>query len=64
MKIITYFVLTLILINVFFLVGCNIESKSTPLEGEPQTDQAENEDTGIGDVFEDTEEVNPPPIPT
>ena len=58
MKLITYFILALVLINLFFLVGCvedQLDKEQPP---------SEEEDTGISEVFEDTEEVTPPPIPT
>lgn len=58
MKIITYFILALVLINLFFLVGC-VEDQL----GKEQP-SIEDEDTGIDEVFEDTGEVTPPPIPT
>ena len=58
MKIITYFILALVLINLFFLVGCVEE----PLGKEQPP--SEEEGTGINEVFEDTEEVTPPQIPT
>ena len=62
MNIIKYFILILVLTNLFFLVGCGMEtSKSGGQEG--QDIPTEDEDTGISDVFEDSEEVSPPEIP-
>ena len=58
MKIITYFILALVLISLFFLVGCADE-----ISGERQP-SIEDEDTGIDEVFDDTEEVIPPQNPT
>ena len=58
MKIITYILLALVLISLFFLVACD----STPPGGDPSR-PVEDEDTGIDDVFDDTEGVTPPPTP-
>ncbi|MBW2976073.1 hypothetical protein KY347_01355 [Candidatus Woesearchaeota archaeon] len=63
MKIITYFILALVMVNLVFLIGCSSADKSSQPQGEDGDIQAEYEDTGIGDIFEDTEEVNPPQIP-
>ena len=61
MKAIKYFILILILTNLFFLVGCETLEEQ---KAEDEKSQIESEDTGISDVFEDTEEVEPPEIPT
>ena len=63
MKIMKYFILILVLTNLFFLVGC--ETGTSELKGQESQDfPTDSEDTGISDVFEDTEDVNPPEIPT
>lgn len=51
------------MVNLVFLIGCSSADKSSQPQGEDGDIQAEYEDTGIGDIFEDTEEVNPPQIP-
>ena len=63
MKIMRYFILFLIIINLFFLVGCET-SKSEGQSAADENPPTDGEDTGISDVFEDTGEINPPEIPT
>lgn len=62
MRLIKYFILLLVLSNLF-LVGCETETSESEEKAGEDT-QTESEDTGISDVFEDTEEVNPPGTPT
>ena len=62
MKAIKYFILILVLTSLFFLVGCN-SSETAKLETGEENIPTDDEDTGISDVFEDAEEVNPPEIP-
>jgi len=63
MKMIQCFILILLLSNLFFLVGCELSDTSKLEAGEEEIPTAE-EGTGISEVFEDTEEVNPPEVPT
>jgi len=60
MKAVKYFILILVLISLFSLVGCET------LEGQTEDEktQVESQDTGITDVFEESEEVSPPEIPS
>jgi len=51
----------IMLIIAVFLVGCSETlEKEEEIEKEPIV---EEEDTGIGDVFEDSEEIEPPVLP-
>lgn len=49
--------------NLFFITGCGSSEKSG-IKGEKSEEASQLENnTGISDVFEDTEEVSPPQIP-
>jgi major membrane immunogen (membrane-anchored lipoprotein) len=55
-----------VLATLIFLVGCSssdLSESGGQDTGDGDSKAAEDEDTGISDVFEDSEEVNPPQIP-
>ena len=65
MKAIKWIILILIVCNLFLSVGCkSMDSAKPEQKAGDENKQIESEDTGISDVFEDTEEVTPPQIPS
>jgi hypothetical protein len=69
MKAIKYIVLALFVFSLFSFLGCEkaedmkkVTASAEEKKIENQT-QAESQDNGIDDVFQNTEEVNPPSLP-
>jgi uncharacterized protein YceK len=61
MKLMQYFILAMLVIGLL-LGGCST-GEQQKLAAEKK-DQAAQEDSGISDVFEDSEGISPPPPPT
>jgi len=55
-------IVIIVMILAVFLVGCSETlEKEKEVEKEPVVEK--EEDTGIGDVFEDSEDIEPPVLP-
>jgi PBP1b-binding outer membrane lipoprotein LpoB len=60
MKVINIIMLVLV-VSALFLAGCESEDTDS---GEEDQDTVDEEDTGISDVFGESADSDPPPIPS